>query len=87
MYEPPPTADSHYELNRTERHKNETKKPGNNRQKWGGGVGKMAAKRRVVNINVRERAAGVVVPGDQRPRIRSLVGVEEVLVNMLNIIL
>lgn len=66
-------------LNRTERHKNETKKPGNNKQKWGGkgagggllclkGVGKMAARRRMVSINIRERGAGAVVVADQRPR-------------------
>lgn len=50
------------------------------------GVGKMAAKRKVVKYkNIRERAAGAVVLADQRPRMRSLVGVEEVLVNLLNI--
>lgn len=36
VYEPPPPSEPHYALNRTERHKNEAKKPGKNRQKWGG---------------------------------------------------
>ncbi|KAL3530856.1 hypothetical protein ACH5RR_010178 [Cinchona calisaya] len=36
VYDPVPTSESHYASNRTERHKNESKKSGKNRQKGGG---------------------------------------------------